>query len=284
MHVRIWHNVFRSFFAFVLLTGCLNNPFGSSEISGEKREIKGSVALRDGANPERVYIWLEGFQIGIFSGSAGEFTIKLPPKGNQGSPTGTDGLLRLYFYLANYKLTTRQVIVNNSEFVYNRADVNKNGDLAGTTQMRRFLRISTSLSPPVIQQNYNGNIEMATTLEAFDDSVTVIFPNAIGDQLGAVLLKNIDTGEVIIYEAIPGYRSRDKQVIGQFPKTRKMAFNLLLKPLLPGKYEVVPYLLISHEPIPESLIESLKAKPEILSQDYLNLPFRRDGDILEVRE
>ena len=62
-----------------------------------------------------------------------------------------------------------------------------------------------------------------------------------------------------------------------------MTFNLILNPLPPGKYEVIPYLFISHETIPEGLIESIGSNVKKLHPDYLKIPFKRVGGEFEVR-
>lgn len=266
----------------VCLINCTELPFGSDDISSGHRQIKGKVKLHDGSSPDNVYIWLSSFNIGTYTDKTGQFNLSLPPKSSMGSSDGISGTFDLYFYIANYKLVASQVVVRDGEFVYSRGDINKAGELYETKTLRRFLRINTSVSPASISVNYTGSIEVKVTLQATIDSATIIIPESLGGMLGAVFVKKIDSHEVFIYKSVPVTVSSSKILVGLSSQSLSMTFNLILNPLLPGKYEVIPYLLIAHEMIPGKLIDSIGSNVMELHPDYLKNPFKREGGEFEV--
>jgi hypothetical protein len=267
---------------FIFFYGCTSNPFGGDKISEEKRTVSGTIKLADQTSAKDVYVWLAGFNLGAYTDEQGQFQLTLPPKGGQGTSVGVSGVFNLYPYLANYYLDSAATIIQNGLFVYSRGDINKDGKLAASKVLRRFLRISTTVSPAAVSKTYSGNIGVTVTLEAVDDSSTIIFPKSIGGLLGAVLFKRVNSEEVFVFEFSPGANTRDITIIGRSPKSRVMLFNLLQVPLPPAQYEVIPYLLVRHQKLPKGLIESLAANVEALGPDYLKLPFRREGGLFEV--
>jgi len=262
---------------------CTELPFGGNEISSGHRQIRGKVKLHDGSSPDNVYIWLSSFNIGTYTDKTGEFKLTLPPKSSMGSSGGISGTFDLYFYIANYKLASSQVVVRDGEFAYSRGDINKDGEIYETKVLRRFLRINTALSPASVSTNYTGSIEAKVTLQATIDSATVIVPESVGGMLGAIFVKKIDSHEVFTYKSVPITGTSSKFLVGLTSRSLNMTFNLILNPLPPGKYEVIPYLLIAHETIPEGLIESIGSNVKKLHPDYLNIPFKREGGEFEVR-
>ena len=264
-------------------SGCTWNPFGEDEISSGHRQIRGTVQLHDGSSPEGVYVWLDGFNIGDYTDGTGQFKLILPAESSHGSSSVVSGIYSVYFYIANYGLDSAQVVVQDGEFVYSRGDINKDGKLYAPMVMRSFLRINTSVEPLSVSANYTGNIEVKVTLTAMIDSATVVVPKSIGGMLGAILLKKSDSQTVTIFTSAPYIETRAAILVGKVGRTIGMTFNFINRSLGPGTYEVVPYLLIAHEPIPEDLMESLGPNAEELGPDYLNIPFRREGGQFDVK-
>lgn len=262
------------------LSGCTWNPFGEEEISSGYRKVSGNVQLNDGSNPDGIYVWLEGFNVGSYTDGTGQFSLTLPQSGSG----DLSGVYKLYFYVANYELDFAQVVIQDGGFVYSRGDINKEGKLALPKVLRRFLRIETSVNPASVSQNYTENIGVAVTLTATTDSATVTIPRSIGGSLGAVLIRKIGSQEVFIHEFSP-YSGMDYNVLvgRQQPQVIGMTFNMLLKPLLRGDYEVIPYLLMAHESIPGDLFETMGPNVRELSLDYLKIPFLRIGGEFKVQ-
>ena len=267
----------------VLLTamGCTENPFGGDDISGGHREIRGSVNLQDGGSAQGVYVWLEGVGTGAYTNGSGDFEMNLDTGSSQGGGGSLNGIYNLYFYLANYYLDSAQVVIRDGEFVYARASLNSDGRVTPPVTLHRFLRIITELEPDEIQSVYTGNIEVDVTLTACGDSCSVVIPGSVGGGLGAVLVKRTGSEAVSIYEA-SNLVTREKMLVGRAGAVLEMRFNTLTSPLEPGVYEVIPYLLICHEPLPDGLKASLAPNVEDLGPNYLKLPLRREGGVLVI--
>ncbi|MDZ7343405.1 MAG: hypothetical protein ONA90_02700 [candidate division KSB1 bacterium] len=258
---------------------CTSNPFGGDDkISAGTSKIYGTLQLNDSASPAGVYVWLEGFGVNTRTNANGHFEVTLPPPSSQGSGGGVSGVFRLYFYSANYKLASAQVLTRNGAFVYASGDVNANGEVSSPTVLAKFLRIKTAVTPASVPVHLAANITVQVTLEAVDDSVTVVFPHAIGGMLGAILLKPTASEQVFVVHALPGVVGNEVTIVGRArPHTRGMVFNLQQTSLPPAQYQVVPYLLIRHEAIPAGLMASLGANAEAPGPNYLNIPFHREG-------
>ena len=269
---------------WLMFYGCTSNPFGGGDIAEEKRQISGVVQLGDQGSPKDVHVWMAGFNIATRTNDQGQFQLTLPPKGSQGTPSGVSGFYNVYSFLANYSLDSAQTVIQNGAFVYAKGDVNKDGKVASSRILRKFLRITTTVSPSSMPQSFAGRIGVTVTLEATIDSCTVIFPNSLGDLLGAVLFRRVGTEDISIFQTTPGIEVRDIELVGRAPKERTTVFNLVQVPLSPGQYEAIPFLLIRHERLPKDLLPSLGASAEKLGPDYVKLPIRREGGLFQVTQ
>lgn len=267
----------------ILILSCTLNPFGSDEISSQYRRITGNVYLRDRTTPGGIYVWLDGFKVGTYTNENGEFNLGLPSKSSYGDESGLSGVYSLFFYCANYILDSAQVVVRNGEFVYSRGDINEDGRLAAPRELKRFLRIETVIEPNSIPTYYSDNIEVTVTLTATSDTVTVITPYAVPPMMGAVLLKKTDSDNVYSFTTIPYSTARVKLVIGPNPTDLPMSFNTLYTQLPVGEYDVIPYILVHHEPIPKDLLNSIGQSAQRLGPDYLKVPFKRIGGSFRVQ-
>ncbi|MCI0693670.1 hypothetical protein L0337_16880 [candidate division KSB1 bacterium] len=264
-----------------LLSGCTDNPFFKDKVSGGTTAVRGSVQLADGQTPEGVFVWLDGFNNSARCDAAGRFLLNLPP---QSASAGINGTFQLYFYVANYQLNSAQVVVRNGEFAYDQADINKNGELTKTLLLHKFLRIATRVEPSIIGPNFEGRLLMTVTLEAIGDTVTVKFPGLFTEFLAKAILKKVGSDEImlLLLSNAFGAASSDLQIVGRIPYSRSIAFDISRGSILPGDYELIPYLLIKHETIPPKLIQGLGSNVEAFGKEYLKIPFRREGGNLKV--
>ncbi len=265
-----------------LFANCTTNPVGEGNISEQKLQVKGQVTLSGDADPEGVFVWLNGIGISVRTDENGNFNLTLPPPASQSASGGLEGIFNLYYYVANYGLETSEVLIQKGEFVYSKGDLNKDGELITPKSLTQFLEIKTDVAPVSVPVNFGERIGVTVTVTALgQDSVSVDFPNSIGGFLGAIFLRNIDTGEVHIFSG-PPTELKDKVLVIREGHFRQLLFTISNNPLPIGKYEVIPYLLVAHENIPVELLSSLGNNIESLSPNYLAIPFRRDVAIFEV--
>jgi len=258
--------------------GCTSNPFGGDDdIDAGKQTIRGAVNLSDGSSPQGVYVWLDGFKVGATADSRGQFELKVPPPSAQSGSGGISGAFDLYFYMANYQLATAQVVTQNGSFIYGRGDLNAKGELHAAQYLIRFLRVTTTVTPAEVPSNFRNRVGVTATLEASIDTATVLFPSSVGGLLGGALFRNLETGDVSTFELVLN-GPVGKQLIGKTQFSIFTVFTLSqVEGLTVGAYEVIPYILMAHQTVPDDLIKSLAANPKQLGPDYLKIPFRRQG-------
>lgn len=266
--------------ALLFYIGCTSNPVGDDNIGDENKQISGSVQLDSDDQPERVYVWLEGFNRGVYTDTDGEFTLTLPAGENE----DVTGVFKLYFFVANYKLDTEEVAVRKGVFIYNQAGLNSEGRLLRSKILEPFLFIKSSIEPESMKFGAAGNINIGLELRtnsSISDSVTVVFPKTTAGFLGPVFFQNIDTQELFIFETLPA-ATQEVVIIGSNPSKRSASLTFLTLNLPVAKYVVIPFMHIAHEEIPSELLDSIGSNLKELSPNYLKLPFVRQGGYIEV--
>jgi len=264
------------------LAGCTRNPVADSFVDLGSQKVAGYVQS-ESVSLDDVFVWMDGFRRSTTTNTDGRFELALPPAAVQSNSGGVDGLFNIYYYMGNYALEKSDVIVRDGAFLASRGDLNPQGDLAAPVRMRRIVDIRTRVSPPFIRQNELKLIYAAVDVRARVDTASVLFPNSIGGLLGAVFLRNIATGAIEIVKG-PPTELVDQVMVTKTGHTRTILFDLGQHPLAPGRYEVIPYLLLAHEVIPPALFASIGVDPLKVSPDYLKIPFKEDLAVLEVLE
>lgn len=262
---------------------CTEHPFGANTISSLNRQIRGEVVLSDRSSSGGVYVWLESFDIGTFTDGRGRFEISLPVPALQGLSGGADGVYNLYFFVANYQLSSAKVAVRNGAFLYSYGDFNGNGDMNWIISMLKLLQIRTTVEPDSVTMDFEGPILVEVGLRAVFDSVTVLVPKIIGGYTGALLFRRVETGDV--YIDLPDFGEGTQTVVKIGPEEHiiKMLINIDRGDFPAGQYEVIPYIWIEQQDLPEGLIVSLSPNAEKLGADYLKIPFKREGGRFLIR-
>lgn len=269
----------------LLFSGCTKSPFSEDKTGLGTRQIRGTVTLDDGSSPEGVYVWLQSYGVNAYTDAGGKFQLTLPSPSGQNA---SSGVFTIYFYLANFYLDSAKVFTRDDVFVYEKGDVNKNGELSAIRRMQRLLRISSTVQRFTSPGTTADSTVVRVSMQADVNTVTVIFPNTCPDRecpvhrIGAVLLRNIASNEIFVVQMSPGATSRHLVTVGRSPVTRTMYFSLDRVIVPPAVYEVVPYLWIERAELPPGLLASLGPNVLALGPDYLKIPFRREGGRLEV--
>ncbi|MFQ5649802.1 MAG: hypothetical protein ACE5IY_07660 [bacterium] len=268
------------FLVIGLLAGCTSNPVGKDKIGAGNRKISGRVQLDEENHPDKVYVWLEGFEQGVFTNENGQFSLTLP-SGVKGEVTG---VFKLYFFVANYKLDFVEVVLRNGEFVFDEAGLNAEGELRQPKRMQKFLSTTTEVEPSSVRFNDNGGIRVNVELQTVAsgaDTVTVVFPNTSAGFLGPIFVQNVESEAVFIFESLP-VTTREVVLVGVAPVTRSASFSISSLNLPPARYRVIPFMHIMHEEIPPGLLESIGSNLKELTPNYLMIPWDRDGGDFEV--
>lgn len=260
------------------LWGCTKAPFGEDEISLGSRQIRGRVELSRSLNPQGVFVWLEGIGVGTRTDKNGQFTITLPSVEDQSAQGSVSGVFNLYFYLANFELITAPVVLRNGVFVYPQGEINKDGEFGMPKFLPELLHINIAVTPSVMAApSLADTVLVEVKLSAVSDSVTVLFPKSIPGRFGALFFRNVASGEILVFPLFPGLVLDQTEIIGKATFTTIAVFYPARMHLLPGRYEIIPYLLVKHAPVPPALLARLGDQVEALGPNYLMIPFRREG-------
>ena len=143
---------------------CSKNPFSESNTSIPNRtEIAGKVKLNDDSSPEKIFVWLEGFDISTNTNSDGNFKLELSDLAiNQ---NGLNGLYKIYYYVANYKIKTSSITIVNGKIKRNKGDVDKHGNIKNTIILEKLVDIKTTIEPSVIQVTDSMRLELTVSLK-----------------------------------------------------------------------------------------------------------------------
>lgn len=287
MRIKGWRiSILMVIICLAIYYGCTESPLGEDEISLGNRQIQGEVRLSNNMTPGDVYVWLEGFNIGTRTDEEGKFQIALPPPSLQTNSNGVTGAFNLYYFVANYNLTSTQIFTQNGLFVYSQGEINKDGQLNQPKFLTQNLRIETKVKPTSISISDIEEmgqvpfiVRVDVILQAIKDSVIVFYPGKVQGISGPLIFRNIESDEITILKSvISGFVENDSDTIDFVPKIRTMAILLGPNDLAAGEYEIIPYLLIKNGEIPAQLIAGLGENVEKLGPDYLILPIRREGN------
>jgi hypothetical protein len=278
--------LFRKLFAanlcFIILAGCTETSSVNQIDSPRRDKISGKIGLSPGVSPESVYVWLGGTSLKTYTDNTGAFELTLPASGRV-PPFNVTASFDLYFYLANYKLSSTPVFVEDGQFLYSRGDIGREGALINTRYLQELLKINTLVQPAEVATSYQGLILVEVSLAAFLDSVVVVFPKASGDKHGGVLLKHLDSGRIFVDAPDNGFTRTVVEKIGREPLQYTFDFSFRPNVLPSGRYEIIPHFLIAQENMPAGLLAGLGENVEALGPNFLKIPIRRKGGQFMVR-
>lgn len=256
----------------LLLSSCKKNPASDNDATAGS-QMSGRILLSDGETPSDVYAWLDGTSFAVYTDQNGGFQINLPPVAP--NVLVGAGVHTLYFYLANYQLSSVEVAIRDGKFLYSRGGLNSRGELNNSLSLLKRLHIETTVEPAEIADDYQGPVNVQLSLHAAGDSVTVLFPQ---NESLALFFKQKETGAVFSYARTVNPVARDSVKIGQEAYRRRLTLDFTPGYLPQGSYEVVPYFLIVPEKVlPPGLLPNLGEAVETFTSNFLKIPAKRAG-------
>lgn len=265
----------------LLLPNCKKNPASDNDITASS-QMSGQVVLSDGEKPSEIYVWLDGTSFATYTDQNGAFQINLPPV----APNVLVGasVHTLYFYLANYQLSSVDLAVRDGKFLYSRGGLNSRGELNNTVSLLKRLHIETTVEPAEIASDYQGPVNVQLSLHAAGDSVTVLFPQSESAQLPALFFRHKETGAVFSHALAINPIARDSVKVGPEAYRRRLTLAFTPDYLPQGSYEVVPYfLIVPEQALPPGLLPNLGEAVETFTANFLKIPTRRAGGQLVVK-
>ena len=269
----------------LLVLSCTGNPVTENEITFGNREISGYVKLGNNLDPEGVFVWLEGFNYSARTDENGFFKFVMPPAVVQ-SNSGISGAFNLYFYMANFRLSSIVVKLNRGEFYQDPGVFDSNGQLNRPVYLSQILRIKTVMMPGTVRTSDRNLIVARMSFATTEfDTVFVLFPSLVDGKINPIIFKNLRNEELRIFETtIAGLpldsdtlkiTNRDPVEVVRVIRGGPSDFSV-------GEYKVLPFVAILQDGIPRDLIKSIGQNVNQLGPGYLKLPLFVEGGNFQV--
>ncbi len=275
----------RFLYPLVLLFSCTQNPF-TKDVMISSYSIRGQVELSDGAEPDNVLIWLRDTQISTRTLADGRFELSVPASH---SGSGLNGPFALYFYAANYRMDSVQVIFQNGNLLYGQEGLNEDGLLTRTIHLYKFIDISVTLNPPVIYADQADTVVALVTIKTMDEWTMArgYFSKAEFKGDPTFTAGFLSSASVFL----PILRPYKIYSYGEFPVDGQ---GIALLPILlivnagelqAGEYAIVPYLFFPQANIPAGLLAQIGTQPREFNLEYRNMPIKiRDNRLTVLKQ
>ncbi len=276
------------FTIFITLVSCTENPFGG-EKKMANRTISGHVKLdKVDFYPKGyhngVLVWSEGLGLQATTDIDGSFELTLPASSESSSGAITDGDYTLQFFLGNYKLSSITITFAAGQVVNDEKVINLEGELRRDVTLTRLAGVHTNVYPPIITSGFDSDI--ITKVQITPDKTDIYFHlrkvvTRDFSMYTGLLIREADSKK-LAYTVDIDSATTMKEYIDRPNQTLQFIFNYTDVNLPPGIYEVIPYLVLDREDIPETILNTLGSGYDTFSQNYFKYPFYRTGGELVV--
>ena len=272
-----------SLFTLFIFFSCTENPFGGDKKIADKT-ISGYVKL------EQVEYYPKGFHGGVFVWSKdlglqaktnidGSFEFVLPAANDPSSGAIVDGDYDIHFFLGNYKISKVTITFARGQVVKDDKVINSGGELRKEVLMARELGVHSTVSPERISSNFDNPINVMVTItpdrtDLFCDMKKI--ENRSGVTFTGLLIKDIVTNQ-LIYTVDNDSASTMREYIDRPTQKIEIGFDYMGLNLPKGTYEIIPYMVLERNDIPNHLLQALGPDIYRFSEEYLNYPFYRTG-------
>ena len=280
----------KQIFYIILLTliSCTENPFGG-EKKMANRTISGHVKLDKVDFYPRGYhngvlVWSEGLGLQTTTDIDGSFELTLPASSESSSGAITDGDYTLQFFIGNYKLSSVTITFAAGQVVNDEKVINLEGELRRDITLTRLAGVHTSVYPPIITSGFDSDV--ITKVHITPDKTDIYFhlrklvTRDFSIYTG-LLIREADSKK-LAYTVDIDSATTMKEYIDRPNQTLQFIFNYTDVNLPPGIYEVIPYLVLDTDDIPETILNTLGSGYDTFSQNYFKYPFYRTGGELVV--
>ena len=262
----------------IWIFSCSDSPFDEEIKENSTEIIEGTVKLAENENPGGVYIWLEDTQLNTFTNGNGEFKLELPQ-----SNLLENGIFKLFYYVANYKLSSSNIVLNNGKFVLSRGDLDNEGKLVGTNSLLKLLKIKTDVIPDTVDRNYEGPIQVLVSLQAMYDTVDVVLPKSLDGSRSAIIFNPEGHDNPIVLNNNSSFVFSNHK-IGNEVEILEYGFTFSSGILPNGTYQIIPYFLIIQDELPGELITSIDSAVDEFGPNFLKIPFKREGGMFVITQ
>ena len=257
-------------------------------------KITGKVLTENNQTNVPVSVWLETFDLYTTTDSVGYFSFSIT---NSQTPNGSmNGPVNLYFFIHNYELDSVTVYFTNGMFSKEQTDFSKDGELLNTVEMKKILSGEVILHFNKNSIQTQDTLRISFNLETHSavsiDTYKYILQEDGSDFHSGLFFRSLTDNETVIIYRFSGTDQFGNSVEDRlrnltYEKNEYITWTYYLLSdslnLSSGDYQVLPYLLVRQDQIPNGLIEALGGDSAFtLSAYFLDLPLDILPDTLQI--
>ena len=275
MLIKVQKILFCHLLCFLLFATCTRNPLSESSTitSNERLKVTGKVQLSDGSSPSGVYVWLEGFNISTLTTADGSFLIELPaPQTQPGG--GLTGTYRIFYYLGNYQYETFQVNVSEGYFLFGQLSLNSEGEVRNTIVLDKLVDIQTTVEPQTKSVGQRVRLDITIKLRVISGFLNIETIKDPGDTVYVIIAKELGQ-DYTTARLLPANDEPVTEIVNGYKEWKIYVWtDWILFPDAPLTWEIIPYLRVVQEGLPEELITNIAPHANNYHSDFVNIPFK----------
>lgn len=264
-----------------IATQCTQNPvFSDNVIPAANHWVKGRVVLSDSLIAKGAAVWLEGYDLGTFADQNGEFTLLLPPGGSL--QDGVEhGVFRLFFYVGNYEMAIRNVVVINGNVATNQGDMGRDGFLAETVSLKKILHIETLVDPVSISSGPD-TLNCEVRLTPTENDTIRFLAQGTSACLFSAFIRSLDKPNEKVVKVQTASMLLNVFTIDNSGIMLKLRIYLRHAELVGGYHEVIPFIILYQPYLPKGIKRLINYDFKSFNAAYLNIPYHRSGGRFQV--
>ena len=280
-------NKYLIFFILILFSSCTSNPFWEDSAS-KKINIQGHIDTQSGVSDVPAFVFVENLNISTYTDTSGFFSIDFPSLEMEDGVFS--GAVKVYYYIHNYKIAYSTLYITNGRLTSEQVDFDENGVLINIISLKELA--SFDLSIDNIWDRTNGDtLKLSLTINSKNYpfsyfSYVDIQSNPRRYIPSGVLLKS-KTNQAVYYDKNNTDFLQKTDV--SLNETKVLDFKVAPNNFFPfiiddyilleqqlvqsGEHEVLPYIHIIQDDIPDQLFESIGIQNAgIIGESYLKMP------------
>ncbi|MDG1223137.1 MAG: hypothetical protein P8O00_01085 [Candidatus Marinimicrobia bacterium] len=280
-------NKYLIFFILILFSSCTSNPFWEDSAS-KKINIQGHIDTQSGVSDVPAFVFVENLNISTYTDISGFFSIDFPSL--EMADGVFSGAVKVYYYIHNYKIAYSTLYITNGRLTSEQIDFDENGVLINIINLKELA--SFDLSIDNIWDRTNGDtLKLSLTINSKNYpfsyfSYVDIQSNPRRYIPSGVLLKS-KTNQAVYYDKNNTDFLQKTDV--SLNETKVLDFKVAPNDFSPfiiddyilleqqlvqsGEHEVLPYIHIIQDDIPDELFESIGIQnAAIIGESYLKMP------------
>ena len=280
-------NKYLIFFILILFSSCTSNPFWEDSAS-KKINIQGYIHTQSGVSDVPAFVFVENLNISTYTDTSGFFSIAFPSLEMEDGVFS--GAVKVYYYIHNYKIAYSTLYITNGRLTSEQIDFDENGVLINIISLKELA--SFDLSIDNIWDRTNGDtLKLSLTINSKNHpfsyfSYVDIQSNPRQYIPSGVLLKS-KTSQAVYYDKNNTDFLQKTDV--SLNETKVLDFKVAPNDFFPfiiddyilleqqlvqsGEHEVLPYIHIIQDDIPDELFESIGIQnAAIIGENYLKMP------------